>query len=64
MQLSLFRAVLWGVVGTAIVQLGYLGHGDLGLVANIPMALVLAAFGGLVAAIWLFMARRWSRWRS
>jgi len=61
---SLSRAVVWGTLGSGIVQLGYLGHGDLGLAANTQMALVFSAFGGFVAAIWLLIARRWSQWRS
>jgi hypothetical protein len=63
-HLSLSRAVLWGFLGSAIVQLGYLDHGDLGLAANIQMAFVFSTFGGLVSTIWLLMARRWSQWRS
>ncbi|HYN08191.1 MAG TPA: hypothetical protein VES67_12435 [Vicinamibacterales bacterium] len=39
-NLSLPRAVLWGVLGCALVQVFYLGHGDQGLAANIGMALM------------------------
>ena len=59
-DLSLIRAVSWGFVGSAIVQVFYLGHGDSGLAANIGMALLVSAFGGLVSYIWLVLARRWA----
>lgn len=61
---SLFRAVLCGFLGSAIVQLGYLGHGAMGLAGNIQMALGFCAFGGLVSVMWLFIAKWWSRRRS
>lgn len=57
-------AAAWGTLASAIVQLGYLGHGDQGLIANLGMALVFSAFGGLVALAWLVIARRRSRRRS
>jgi hypothetical protein len=57
--LSPARAAGWGMLGSAIVQVAYLGHGDLGLVANIKMALVLCVLGGIVAMVWLAVARRW-----
>jgi hypothetical protein len=59
-DLSLIRAISWGFVGSAIVQVFYLGHGDSGLAANIGMALLFSAFGGLVSSIWLVLARRWA----
>ena len=60
-DLPLMRAAGWGILSTAIVQVAYLGHGDAGLAANIKMALLFAAFGGVVTTAWLVMARRWSR---
>jgi hypothetical protein len=61
---SLARVAGSGILGTAIVQVAYLGHGDAGLAANIQMALLFAAFGGVVAIVWLAMARSWTRRRS
>src|SRR5262245_61438421 len=58
LDLSAFRAPSWGLVGSLIVQSGYLGHGDAGLAANIGMALLFSAFGGVISAIWLFLTRR------
>jgi hypothetical protein len=55
------RAARWGFLGTAIAQLVYLNHGDLGLVSNIKMALMFSAFGGAVAMVWLVTARRLSK---
>ncbi len=63
-DVSLTRAAGCGVLGSAVVQLAYLGHGDLGLAANIKMALLFCVVGGVVAMVWLGMARRWSHWRS
>lgn len=63
-DLSLIRVAGWGILGSAIVQLAYLDHGDLDLAANIKMALLFCAFGGVVTMVWLVMARRWSHWRS
>jgi hypothetical protein len=61
--LSLGRTAVWGVLATAIVQVLYLGHGDAGLAANIQMALVLSAFGGVMAGTWLLITRRWAHAR-
>ena len=61
---SVRGAVMWGMLGTAIVQVGYLGHGDAGLAANLGMALMFSVFGGLVTIAWLLIGRRWSLWRS
>lgn len=61
---SLARVIAWGVLGSAIVQLAYLGHGDQGLAANIKMALLFSALGGVVTGAWLLMTRTWSRWRT
>jgi len=58
-DLSIARVAAWGILGTAIVQVGYLGHGDQGLAANVTMALLFSASGGLVTTVWLVMARRW-----
>ena len=63
-ELSLTRVIGWGALGSAIVQLAYLGHGDQGLAANIKMALLFCAFGGVVTMGWLVMARRWAHRRS
>ena len=63
-DLSLLRAAGWGILSTALVQVAYLGHGDQGLAANITMALLFSAFGGVVTMVWLVMARRWSHGRS
>jgi hypothetical protein len=60
----LMSTIGWGVVSSAIVQLGYLGHGDQGLAANIWDALIFCALGGAVTAAWLALARTWSRRRS
>jgi hypothetical protein len=60
-DLSLFRALAWGVLGSALVQIGYLGHGDAGLAANIGMALAFSTFGGIISVIWYFLALRWVR---
>ena len=48
---------IWGLAGTAVAQVPYLGHGDQGLLANIGMALVFSAFGGCVAMLWQVLAR-------
>ena len=64
MDLPLMRAVALGILGSAIVQLAYLGHGDMGLAANVKMALLFAVFGGGVTVVWLVMSRSWSRRRS
>lgn len=55
---SLVRAIAYGILGSAIVQTAYLGHGDSGLFANMMMAIVFAAFGGLVSALWFVLARK------
>ena len=64
LDVPLSRVAGLGVVGTAIVQLAYLGHGDASLLANIQMALLFSAFGGVVTTVWLVMARRWSHGRD
>ena len=63
-DLSFGRAVGWGILASAIAQIPYLGHGDQGLVANIKVALLFSAIGGLVTLAWLALARSWSRRRS
>ena len=60
---SLTRAGGLGILGTAIVQLAYLGHGDQGLLANLQMALLFSVIGGLVTVVWFVVTRTWSRWR-
>ena len=62
-DLSPARTAGCGVLGSAIVQLAYLDHGDLGLAANIQDALLLCAAGGVVTMVWFVMARRWPGWR-
>jgi hypothetical protein len=63
-ELALLRAVGWGILATAAVQMLYLGHGDQGLAANAGMALLFCAVGGLVSAVWLAALRAWSRRRG
>ena len=63
-ELSVGRVAVRGLLSSAIVQVGYLNHGDLGLMANIKEALLLAALGGVVTMVWLAVARAWLRWRS
>ena len=60
--LNIYRTALWGILGSAIVQLGYLNHGDAGLIENLQVALVFCGFGALIAPTWLFLARRWWSW--
>ena len=57
--LSVARAAQWGFLATAIVQIGFLGHGDSTLAANILEGLLFAGFGSLIAVSWLAIARRW-----
>ena len=54
---SMAAIVACGLVGTAIAQVPYLGHGDQGPAANIKLALIFCVFGGIVATIWLAIAR-------
>lgn len=61
---SLIRVAVWGVLGSGIVQLAYLGHGDQGLAANIQMALLFCVLGGVVTMVWRAVARKWWHWRS
>lgn len=63
-RLSWARAAGWGLLATAIVQLAYLNHGDRGVLANVPQAILYAAVGGLVAMLWLALGRTWTRFRS
>ena len=54
--------VVWaGALATAIAKLPYLGHGDQGLAANIPIALLFAACGGVVTLACHAISRRWRR---
>jgi len=59
---SMIRVAGCGILGTASVQLPYLGHGDVGVAANIKMALLFCVAGGMVTMAWLAMAR-WSSHR-
>jgi hypothetical protein len=59
-DVSLVRAVLGGILGSALVQLALLNHGDAGLVSNIQVALVFCGIGGIISALWLTIMRRWA----
>lgn len=59
---SIWNVLLRGFIGSALVQLALLNHGDAGLQANLQMALVLAIFGALVGGAWLLVSRRWQAW--
>jgi hypothetical protein len=54
---SLLQASALGVLGTGVVQLAYLGHGDQGLLANLLMAFLFALVGGLVTMAWYATTR-------
>jgi len=54
---SFFRIAGFGVLGTAIVQLAYLGHGDNGLLANVQMAMLFSVIGGIITAVWFVVTR-------
>jgi hypothetical protein len=54
---SLLRVTGLGVLGTGLVQLAYLGHGDQGLTANLLMASAIALVGGLVTMGWYATTR-------
>jgi hypothetical protein len=41
-----------GILATALMQLPYLGHGNVGLAANVHMALTFCAVGGVVTISW------------
>ena len=45
---TLMHAAGLGVLATALVQILYLGHGDMGLLKNIQMALMFSVVGGIV----------------
>jgi hypothetical protein len=47
-----------GILAAAVVQMPYLGHGNIGLAANTNAALVLCAVGGILTIVWLAMMRR------
>lgn len=51
--------MLRGVAATAIVQVGFLNHGDAGLVNNISVAGLFCVFGAVVTALWYGGARLW-----
>lgn len=55
---SLARTASLGFLGSVLVQIPYLGHGDAGLVANTQLALVFAGFGACAALLWRVIARR------
>lgn len=59
--LSVSQTAAWGTLATAVVQVGFLGHGDSGLAANVKMALLFCVFGGVMAVSWLGIARRVGR---
>ena len=56
-DISIVHVIAWGILATAIIQVPYLGHGDQGLAANIMMALLFSAAGGVVTILWLMTAR-------
>jgi len=68
--IGLAWGVLWLVVATAlgtvigIVDPDSIDPGDWQGMISIYLALVLCAFGGIIAVIWLFLSRRWASWRS
>lgn len=62
-EVSFRQALGWGTLGSAIAQVPYLGHGDQGIAANLQVAALLAIVGGLVAMVWLVLARRLRHWR-
>jgi hypothetical protein len=57
------RAMGWGVLATALVQVLYLGHGDAGLLANLGQALLFSVGGGIVTLLWSLIARRFGSLR-
>ena len=63
-DVSLGRGIICGLLGTVIVQVAYLDHGDQGLAANIQLALVFCVFGGLIAMAWLKASRRALRYAA
>jgi hypothetical protein len=63
-DVSFGRALAWGTLASAIAQMPYLGHGDQGLTANLQVAALLAVVGGVIAMVWLGLARGWKRWRG
>ena len=63
-EMSLIRVVLWGILGSAFAQLGFLVHGDLGIGENIKQGLLFVTFGGVAAIVGLLIARRWLALRS
>jgi hypothetical protein len=62
-DLPLLRTAGLGVIGTAIVQLPYLGHGDQGLLPNLFMAFLFSLIGGIATLVWHQTTRLWSRFR-
>ena len=58
---TLMHAAGLGILATALVQILYLGHGDMGLLKNIQMALMFSVVGGVVTIALWSIARPW--WR-
>lgn len=58
-ELPVIGVAARGFLACAIVQTAYLGHGDVGLVANIKMALLFSAIGAVITLVWLVLARKW-----
>ena len=54
---SFSRAAGLGTLATALVQIMYLGHGDLGLLANLLQAFMFSLIGGIVTMLWFATAR-------
>ncbi|HKA22932.1 MAG TPA: hypothetical protein VKN18_31980 [Blastocatellia bacterium] len=65
-DLSLLWSITCGILGSALVQVAYLGNtGDTFLSPDeIGMALAISTFSAFIAAIWFLLARRWAYSRS
>ena len=59
-EVPLPRVVACGFLGCALVQIPYLGQGELGLEANVA----LSVWGALVTLVWGCAARVWTGWRA
>lgn len=63
-ELPLPRVVACGFLGCALVQIPYLGQGELGLEANILIALFVSVWGAGVTLAWGCAAHVWTGWRA
>ena len=52
-----------GILAAFLVQVPYLGYGNIGLTANTNVGLVFCAVGGVLTIVWLAMTRRSSQRR-